>query len=64
MDNPNKLPLEYLYNCPRCGVPFHARIHRSWLIKRFFPKWPVRRFFCGDCLKKYYIKIDADDIDK
>jgi hypothetical protein len=64
MDNPNNLPLEYLYNCPKCGVPFHARLHRNRLVKYLFPNWPIRRFFCGKCVKAYYVKVNVNHIPK
>jgi len=45
------------YNCPKCGVPFLYHSHRNWLLKKFFPNYPVRRFYCGNCYQKYYVKV-------
>jgi ribosomal protein L34E len=58
MDNPHKLPIEYLYKCPKCGVSFHGRLHRGWFVRTFFPNRPFGRFFCGKCLKAYYVRLD------
>ncbi|OCX54707.1 hypothetical protein BEL04_10815 [Mucilaginibacter sp. PPCGB 2223] len=51
-------PRASAYYCPRCNIKFHAVIHRSWYIKLFFPNRPVRRFFCAQCLQKYYVRVN------
>jgi hypothetical protein len=45
-----KLPL-----CPVCGNEFKYRVKRSGVIKVLFFWYPVKRYFCAECLERYHI---------
>lgn len=46
----SKLPL-----CPVCNLEFKRRVKRGMWVKLFLFWYPVKRYFCANCLECYYV---------
>lgn len=43
-------------DCPECGKRFSKRIHRSFVVKYLLPWRKVKRYYCSNCKRSFYVK--------
>jgi len=44
--------------CPKCNTKFSKRLHRNFLLKIILPWLKVRRYYCKNCDRNYYTRVN------
>jgi len=49
----------YCYNCPVCKLRLTKRVRSGKLLKMFSNLFPLKKYVCEGCRKRYYVHVKA-----